>query len=188
MSPFRGFIAIDIPSLPAIENVLDTLKKTGANLKLVEPENLHITLKFLGDTPDTQIQEIHTVLETCIQDIHPFTIQLQRLGVFPNNNYMKVIWIGIQDDNQLLLLSKSINQLLKPLGFKTEKRPFQPHFTLARVRSAKNKAAVHKFILDHADDDFGTFTVNTIDLKKSQLTPSGPIYTTVTSVTLKDRK
>jgi len=188
MSTFRGFVAIDIPPLPSIVNVLDTLNKTGANLKLIEPENLHITLKFLGDTQDTQIQKIHNVLETCVQDILPFTIHLRGLGVFPNNNYMKVIWTGIQDDNQLSLISKSLNQLMKPLGFKTEKRPFQPHFTLARVRTAKNKAALQNFILNYADDDFGNFTVNTIEIKKSQLTSSGPIYTTVTSVILKDRE
>ena len=96
MSKFRGFIAIDIKTFPKLIEFKNEIKKTNANIKLVEPENIHITLKFLGDTSEDQIDDIEKKMRLAAIGIDPFNIKLKGAGVFPNQNYIKVIWIGIK--------------------------------------------------------------------------------------------
>ncbi len=184
MSTFRGFIAIDINVASTIVEFEKEIKKTGADVKLVEPQNIHITLKFLGDVEKTLIDEIEQIMNDAVKEIKPFTIKLKGTGVFPNQNYARIIWIGINEAQIIETIVKTIDEYLSKLGFKKEKRGFSPHLTIARVKSAKNKQRLLETIEKYTNVEFSIQEVNSIKLMKSDLTSAGPIYTTIKDVTL----
>jgi len=184
MSKFRGFIAIDIDVFPKLLEFEKKIKETGANVKLVDPENVHVTLKFLGETNMSQMEEIDKIMKDAIKDIDPFDIQLKGAGVFPNENYIKVIWIGIKQGESIDIITGKIDEQLSKIGFKKEKRGFSPHLTIARVRSSKAKDEILQVIKRYRDVQFVDLRVDSIKLKKSDLTPNGPIYSTMLEVKL----
>lgn len=184
MATFRGFIACEIKSTPQILALEQEIKKIGADVKLVEPENIHITMKFLGDTDEHVIDDIERIMKESVHDIKPFSIVLKGTGVFPNQQYMKVLWIGIIDNGVIGTIAQRIDGKLEQLGFSREHREFSPHLTIGRVKTAKNKDRLLKVIENHASDEFTLQEIRSISLKKSDLTPQGPIYTTLREVTL----
>lgn len=184
MKTFRGFIAIDINVTPNILKFLKDITNSNADVKLVEPQNIHITLKFLGDVQEDKINDIEQIMKDSVKEIEPFTIKLSETGVFPNQNYIRVVWIGIKDAETIETIARSIDERLSQLDFKKEKRGFSAHLTIGRVKTAKNKQLLLKAIEDYKDFEFSTQDVNSIKLKKSDLTPKGPIYTTLKEVKL----
>lgn len=184
MSIFRGFIAIDITATPALLTFVKEIRKTGADVKLVEPENIHITIKFLGDTDEKYIDAIEMSIKKSIEDITPFPVTLKGTGVFPNEKYIKILWVGITDTSRIETIAHSIDTSLVPLGFKKEKRGFSAHLTVGRVKTARNKDQLLSVVEQFNKEEFTTQEVRSIVLKKSELTPKGPIYTTVREVTL----
>jgi 2'-5' RNA ligase len=184
MSKIRCFIAIDIPACQKIIDLSSQIKNSGANVKIVETKNIHITLKFLGDTEEKSIDKIEEIMKQAVKEIEPFNIKLINTGAFPNSNYIKVMWIGIIDNGELSQISNNLNEKLTNLGFKKEKRKFSPHLTIARVRSARNKEKLVELIDKYCEFEFLKIKVNSIKLKKSELTPKGPIYTTLKEVKL----
>jgi 2'-5' RNA ligase len=184
MSTFRGFIAIEIKATPQITTFEKEIAKTGADVKLVEPENIHITVKFLGDTDEKYIDVIEQGMKESVNAIKPFPITLKGTGVFPNQNYMKVLWIGITDEGNIASIARTIDEKLEPRGFKKENRGFSPHLTIGRVKTARNKDQLLKVIGNYKEIEFTIQKVQSITLKKSELTPKGPIYTTLKEVPL----
>ena len=183
MSTFRGFVAIEINATPNILEFEKEIKKTGADVKLVEPQNIHITLKFLGDVKENLIDEIEQIMKDAVKKIQPFTIKLEGTGVFPNQNYVRVVWIEIKEAQVIETIANTIDEHLSKLGFKKEKRGFSPHLTIGRVKTAKNKQQLLKVIEKYVDVEFSIQEINSIKLKKSDLTSAGPIYTTIRDVT-----
>ena len=184
MTKFRGFIAIDIGPFQKIIDFENDIKKSGAEVKLVEPENIHITLKFLGETEEKLLESLEEIIKESIKEIPPFEIQLIGAGVFPNQNYMKVLWIGIKKGEKIGEIVKKIDEKTSKLGFEKEKRHFSPHLTIARIKSAKNKEKLIQIIENYQEIEFANVSVKSIKLKKSDLTPKGPIYTTLKEVKL----
>ncbi len=184
MSAFRGFIAIDIKATSQITMFEKEIAKTGADIKLVEPENIHITVKFLGDTDEKYIDSIEQSIKESVREIKPFPITLKGTGVFPNQNYIKVVWIGIIDNGRIETIVRAIDEKLEPLGFKKENRGFSPHLTVGRVKTARNKDQLLKVIGNYQTVEFTLQNVRCISLKKSELTPKGPIYTSLRDVCL----
>jgi 2'-5' RNA ligase len=179
MFRFRGFIAIDIDVFPKLIEFENDIKELNIDVKLVEPKNIHITLKFLGDTYENQLDQIQRIIKSSVRGIAPFNIKLKGAGVFPNINYIKVIWIGIKDNNILGIISSKIDKQLSKIGFKKEKRNYSPHLTIARVKSSKGKNRIMQIIEKYKNIEFIDFKVDTIKLKRSDLTPKGPIYTDI---------
>jgi len=175
----RAFVSADIGALPGIVKVLDELKNTDADLKLVEPGNVHLTLKFLGEIDENRVDEIAGIMEKSVIGIHPFRIKLMGVGVFPSMNYMRVLWVGLKDAEKLGVIAERLENELSNLGFKKEKRMFSPHVTVGRVKSQKNKDVLQSFLNENKEKDFGEFEVKCIRLKKSVLTSKGPEYSTV---------
>ena len=132
----RAFISLDIPHNVThhIVQIMKEIKETGMNLKFVEPENLHFTLKFLGNIPEEEAAKLATKLESF--KFNAFTVVLTKIGVFPDIAYPKVIWLGMEDEQKLKKLHKD---LLEHLELKEDKQEFIPHLTIARVRSGKNR-------------------------------------------------
>jgi len=179
MTRVRGFIAIDIGAFPKLMEIEKEIMNAGANVKLVEPGNIHITLKFLGDTEETKIDEIENIIKNSVNNVSPFKIQLLGTGVFPNSSYIKVIWIGIKQGEQIGIIADKIDEQLTKIGFEREKRKFSPHLTIARVKTANNKEKLMQIVEKYRDLEFKNIEIDNIRLKKSELTPKGPIYTTL---------
>ncbi len=180
MNYIRAFIAADIDE-PDIVDKIRVVKKslTGDNFKIkfVEDENLHLTLKFLGEVDERLIPQIEEKMLNI--KASSFTITLKNIGVF-TPSYPRVLWIGVERGaSNLAELASNINVNLSGLGFREEKKDFTPHLTIGRVKYVKNKSQLIEKIQALKDLDFGSMTIKCFKLKKSTLTPNGPIYETI---------
>jgi len=152
-------------------------------VKAVAAKNLHITLKFLGDTDSDSITEITDRLYFSTQSKPAITLGIVGLSAFPRHTRPSVVWAGIEDSGTLAEIAEKLQAELKPLGFKRDKRLFQPHLTLARVRG-KPPEELFTLINNHQSTDFGTASVDSIELIQSELRPEGARYTLLASVHL----
>lgn len=180
----RAFIAIDVSEevRQKLVEVQRKLAATGAQLKLVEPENIHVTIKFLGDVGHERLNEIVDALRRAVANLPQFEMEVRGMGVFPNLHYMRVIWAGIANGREKVIAAqKNVDQELQKLGFQPE-RDFVPHLTLARVKSAIQKNKLIALIKDMSSEEFGRTQATSIELKQSILTSKGPIYSTLASV------
>jgi 2'-5' RNA ligase len=184
MTTFRGFIAIEIQPASSIIEFENSITKSGADVKLVEPQNIHLTLKFLGDTEESKIEAIDHSIKESLAGIKPFSLTLIGTGVFPNEKYVKVIWIGIKDGDMLKTIAGALDEKLVTLGFPKEKRDFSPHLTIGRVKTARNKEQLLAVIKNHDTKKFLQQEIHSVTLKKSDLTTAGPIYTTLREIHL----
>jgi len=162
-----------------METFASDLKDTGAHLKLVNLASIHITLKFLGDTRDEHVSRIKEIMKEGARNIEPFKIELLGTGAFPNMNRIRVVWIGTKNAEKLGNMASYLEDELEPLGYRKEKRGFSSHITVARIKSAKNIEPVRALLKERRDELFGEQLIDRIILKKSELTPKGPIYTVV---------
>jgi 2'-5' RNA ligase len=177
----RSFIAFDIESDTVLNRLTTTqrmLLQTGADLKLVEPQNIHITIRFLGNiTPATSEKTYEEMKKT---QFTAFNVQIKGVGAFPNPNYPRVIWAGItQGADQLQNIFTQLEPRLHGLGFTPDPKGFSPHLSIARVRTGRNKQQLAEFLTKNANYEFGTLDAKCLRLKKSTLTPKGPIYSTL---------
>jgi 2'-5' RNA ligase len=176
----RSFIAIELGSraLGQVVAFQKVLIDTGADIKLVEAENIHITLRFLGEMPLNLTNKISEELK--FLQFGPFEASIQGTGFFPDLRRINVVWVGIgKGILELINIHGQVESKLKKLGIRPDDRGFSPHITVARVRSARNKDRLAETILSTRDEEFGAFEVDSVKLKKSILTPKGPIYTTL---------
>lgn len=180
----RAFISTDIGAKPELVEIEEVLRHSYADLKLVAPENIHITLKFLGDTSEELLDSIAQAMQNSIEGLGPFKLKLSNMGAFPNLNYIKVIWVGMANPEPFITIAKRLNQELSILDFKPDKRGFSPHLTLARVKTRKRREELQKILKDYKTHEFGEVDVDCIRLKKSTLTREGPIYTTLKELKL----
>ncbi len=177
----RSFIAFDMQNdtvLNRLAVVQKLLIQTNADLKLVEPTNIHITMRFLGGISPAMVEKVYDAMKTV--KFRPFNVQIQGIGVFPSLNYPRVVWAGITQGAEEL---KSIFEQLEPqiqlLGFAPDRNGFSPHLTIARVRSGVNKPRLVELITKKTDYEFGSIKADCLKLKKSQLSPKGPTYSTL---------
>ncbi len=184
MATHRLFTAIDIGRRQQLVELERELDDTGADLKLVDPENIHITMKFLGDTDEAKIPAIEDAMRTAAASVEPYQAALQGVGVFPHLDYIKVVWIGVDDDGQTKQIAETLEQELTAQGFREERHEFTPHATVARMKGARGKNAVQELVQRHKDTGFGELSVDGIQLKKSELQPEGPVYTTLSHIGL----
>jgi len=175
----RCFIAIGIPDSikREIGNLLDILKKHGVDIKWVVLENMHLTLKFLGNTSDALLPRLSESIFAIVSSYEPFYIKIYNTGVFPNKKYPRVIWTGVDNSEILMKLQSDIEHSMSLLGYKKEDKQFKPHLTLGRVRSQKGIINIVNELDNFKDKEFGTFTADTIKLMKSELNPKGAEYT-----------
>jgi len=180
----RSFIAFEInnPSvLQKFTEVQNLLVNTGADLKLVAPENIHITIRFLGDVSAAKIDSIHESMKKT--DFTAFDCQINSLGVFPHLGHPRVVWAGISKGaDELTKIADLLENQLRQLGLRADPKGFSPHLTLARVKTGRNKAELARRIQEMTDYEFGTMKADCLRLKKSILTPKGPVYSTLKEV------
>ncbi len=176
---FRAFISADIQPNEALVSILSALGNTRADLKIVKPELLHLTLKFLGETEETLVDDIAARMTRACEGIQPFTITLKGMGAFPSLSNIRVVWVGIEGGRQLEQIALRLDESMKDLGYERDKHGFKPHLTVARSRSPRNIANVQEILRTNAVSDFGQYLVDRILLKKSVLSPKGPTYSVV---------
>lgn len=177
----RSFIAFDIDSesvLKRMTEVQTMLTKTGADLKLVEPKNIHMTLRFLGNITPSTVEKIFEEMKKV--QFTPFDVRLHGVGAFPNPRYPRVVWAGItQGADQLRSIFEQLEPKLLGLGFAPDPKGFSPHLTIARVRSGRNRVELAKCLSENENCEFGVIDAKCLKLKRSDLTPRGPIYSTL---------
>lgn len=180
----RSFIAIELPA--AVKQELTTLedilkKRCPQVVRWVDPQNIHVTLKFLGDVDSDRVDEINMAIDEATQGMSPFHLELKDLGVFPNLNRVNIIWVDAKGDvDKLTYLQKQIESNTEQLGFAREDRDFTPHLTLGRVRdyaSPDDRKKIGQVLSQTAFASAQVITVNCVNLMKSQLTNTGAIYT-----------
>jgi 2'-5' RNA ligase len=192
MEQIRSFIAVELP--PEIKAELSRLEDrlaagSHSPVKWVDPNNMHLTLKFLGNVSPGMTGRITSVIEESARQTRPLNLQVAGLGVFPNPRRVQIVWVGLTGEiDRLGQLQKRIESGLVPLGFKAELRAFTPHLTLARVRdraTPDERQALGQLINGIGFSPDGKFKVDVIHLMRSQLTREGPIYSRISSVILK---
>lgn len=172
----RLFVALPISEKikKKIEILTLSLKDVNADLKLVPVENMHFTLKFLGDIPEEKINEIKQKLSSLAEKCKSFSVNITQLGVFPSLKKVNVIWVGTEN-KELISLMNSLNNPLNYLR-KNEYDKDIPHLTLARVKSEKNKEKLRRWVEQFKNLDWGEMGANKMILFESQLTLKGPVY------------
>ncbi|MCL5024747.1 MAG: RNA 2',3'-cyclic phosphodiesterase [Nitrospirae bacterium] len=177
----RCFVAINLeePLKKSIEASIEPLKKGNADVKWVPAVNLHITLKFLGETDESAAAGIKESLSDISNKFSPFEIALYGVGVFPDEKRPRIVWIDILGPDRLMNLQASVEDYLISYGFPKEARSFSPHLTIGRVRSPKNKDFLLRAMKPLKDKDFGNIRVDKIYLMRSDLKPAGAQYTSV---------
>lgn len=182
----RTFISIEVPEelKPKILGIQKKIEATGADIKLVEQENLHYILKFIGEIDEKNVEKAKKVLSDI--SFPAFDIHIAGIGAFPSKTYIRVVWLGCrQGIQELTALATIIEDALAGIGIAKDERPFTPHLTLGRVRSVQGKEALSKLMQDLEKVDVGTAKISKFVLFRSQLSPKGPTYTPLLTVNLK---
>ena len=189
----RTFIAIELDQevrdgLSRVQGKFKRGAPDGA-VKWVNPEAVHLTLKFLGDTPVSKVSKVADALGAARKGLDAFDLSIEGRGCFPNCRRPRVIWVAARDlsGTTLVRLHAAIERLVSPLGFPTENRSFSPHLTLGRIaRSASPaaEAAVGALIQESVVERIALQRVTTVSLIKSDLRPSGPVYFTLATAVL----
>ncbi|MDH5815987.1 MAG: RNA 2',3'-cyclic phosphodiesterase [Candidatus Nezhaarchaeota archaeon] len=176
----RCFIAIDVDNPALVSKIMDIQKRLeveGTKLKPVEPENLHLTLFFLGEQPPKVIEKVQEAMSTI--SFKPFSMKLKGLGAFPSYERPRVIWVGVTEGfEEIQKIYRSLRPKLQAIPLRLEpEEAFAPHITIARVKFSGY--ALKRVIASLKDLELGLQEVKSIKLKKSTLTPRGPIYETL---------
>jgi len=191
MEQIRSFIAIELPDGLKLE-----LSRLQAMLwqpddrwvKWVNPQGIHLTLKFLGNIPADKISPVTGAMTTAVNGISPFNLEVSNLGAFPSAKQVQIIWVGVGGETELLReLQQRLDYQLKPLGFNPEKRGFTAHLTLGRLRHqapADERQKLGQLITTTEFVSTHVIEVKAINLMKSQLTREGAIYSRTASVSL----
>lgn len=192
----RAFISVNIPSTPEIDDTLRDLAGCVRGVTWVKRENLHFTLKFLGQVEEKSVGGISAALRDVSARHAPFSISFKSVGAFPNVIRPRVVWIGMEEiriapvglsmhgSGTMAAIQADIEDALAPLGFKKEERPFSPHLTIGRAKNREgqnltaNKILAEKIGLSKGLN-YGTFEVSSICLMRSDLLPMGPRYTVI---------
>jgi len=181
--PIRAFIAVKVPASEELRAVLRELASLGRAVKPVEPENLHVTLKFLGNTDPGLTSAICDIMRRAVRGQPPLRMPVSGLGVFPHVARPSVIWAGLEQAMPLVHVAATLDSELAGLNFEPEKRPLQPHVTLARIKR-RPPPQLKTLIAQYQGTAFGEVTVSAIELFQSELRPEGPRYTVLASVPL----
>ncbi len=184
METIRAFIAIELAKeiKTGLDRVLNFLQPATRAVRWVPAGNIHLTLKFLGDTPVGKIELLKDTLESEARLHKAFEIQVGGLGAFPNARRPRVIWVGVQAPADLANLASGVEKSTLPLGFTAEERPFSPHLTLGRVsqHAAPDEiSSLAELLLKTHVETLGISRVDQIQLFRSDLRPSGAVYTSL---------
>lgn len=190
MSNVRTFIAVPVEGVIAdsVAQFVNEMRKVKAPVKWVETGNLHVTLKFLGDLPRSRIPTLVEAVKEAVKDEPKFEMSLCGAGAFPTPSRPRVLWVGIADGSEALgRLAKAVDRATVEAGFAPADKAFKPHLTIGRVRGRGHSAGsgLTRIISDNSQIQLGAANIEAIHVYSSDLTPSGPIYTSLAKIPLK---
>ncbi|NLF09654.1 MAG: RNA 2',3'-cyclic phosphodiesterase [Pirellulaceae bacterium] len=178
----RTFVAVEIsqPIRARAAELIAALANAPAGVKWVEPHNLHLTLKFLGEVHQREAAAVCRAVEQAAGELPPFQFEVRGAGAFPSPARPRTVWIGAgKGDEQMVELHDRIEVRLAALGFREEHRRFQPHLTIGRARGGMGIAELGEMVKQHADFTAGVMLVEKTTVFSSTLTPDGPIHESI---------
>jgi len=168
----RSFVAVEVGPRPALARLRDEAAALDRDLKAVAPENLHVTLRFLGDVDASEVLAILEALREACAGVAPFTMRLRGVGAFPSPARARVLWAGLEGADPLARVADGLSRRLG-----APDKPFAAHVTLARAKTPKGAAKVPAFVARHRDWQGDEVPVERIVLMRSELAREGPTYT-----------
>ncbi len=182
----RSFIAIELPEKikSALSELQQELKKCGTDIRWIKPENIHLTLKFLGNIDEKDIDTIVKIIEGTCSRYSVFELHISGVGVFPNVKSSRVLWVGVKGNEVFTGLQQEIESGMASLGFQRENRKFIPHLTLGRFKSSQGKGALLDKIQLHENTIFGLIDVKSVSLIRSDLSQAGARYSRIVEILL----
>ena len=181
----RLFVSVDLAGLDDEVASVQERFAGASGVRLTAPENVHVTLKFLGDVSEGRVSTLVDALETAIEGaaVDPFTAEFGGLGAFPSEEYIRVLWVGVREGSaELARLHEALEARTVEMGFDPEDHEFTPHATIARMDHAGGKEQVQRAL--DGDPTLGTVRIESIELTESVLGGDGPEYTTVERLAL----
>lgn len=176
----RTFIAVELNEdlRDRLVSLQETLGRVVPDVKWVEPENLHVTLLFLGEVDDREIPKVCRVVQDCVGGRPPFSLSVERVGCFGNPRRPRTLWVGVGDGAEpLVAIHDALEVPMQELGYRREERRYQPHITLGRVKGDRPSNALPAELEKRADWNAGTQDVRELLIMGSELTRDGPLYT-----------
>lgn len=174
----RLFIAFPISD--AIQRKYAALQERGreqlASMRWSRADPLHLTLLFLGETPQSDQRKVEAIIRACAASIPPFMVEISTLGLFPHVRAPRILWVGISEEAPMMALQKMLAEQIGALGFPIEKRPFRPHLTLGRIKKGMAAHRLADWMKQEEGIHFGKCCINEVILMESQLGPEGPCY------------
>jgi 2'-5' RNA ligase len=182
----RCFIAIEIPGVirAALAELQTELRECNADIRWVKPDNIHLTLRFLGDVDEHRVDSIVSALADVSGRHEQFRLQVKGLGLFPNTRSPRVLWSDVIDEGPLARLQEEIEAAMAGIGFVPEKRRFSAHLTLGRFKSASGKDCINRGIEARGNEAPGNMDVISVVLMQSDLTPRGAKYSKISEAFL----
>jgi len=185
----RLFIAIDIGDKVRsnITSKLRDISRLSIKIRVLKPENIHLTIKFLGSADSIIVPSIIDNINDAVSNTAPFNLEVKGIGAFPNAKKSRIIWAGLTSKNMDIFqkLYESIEQRMIRLSFDKEERQFKPHLTLARIKSPEKNSKIKNYIEKNTEFGFGTINVNSVKLMKSTLLTGGAKYDCISELLLK---
>lgn len=182
----RSFLAIELSE--AVKSALSGLQRNfrscGADIRWVNPDNIHLTLKFLGEITEETVRDIVKLMTLICSRNNSFQLDIKGINVFPGLKSPRVLWVGVEDLDSLNTLQQEIEEGTTSLGFKRENRKFKPHLTLGRFRSSKEKESIIKACSLRKEDVLGSVDVKSVSLMKSELNSSGARHSIIAELPL----
>lgn len=179
MKPVRTFVAVELtPEIRGRANQLvGVLRRVVADVRWSPPENMHLTLKFLGDVEVLEIPRVCDAVKEAVADMSPFTIEVRGAGAFPDFEKPRTVWLGVgAGSDGLTLMHERLEAALGALGFREEGRRFRPHLTLGRVRDSHPGSKFAQTLAGHADYVAGEMMVGEVTVFSSELSRAGSKY------------
>lgn len=180
MSEVRLFLAIEIPPdiVRNVESLQGRLARVMEGVRWTAPRKLHITLKFIGDLPDEQVEEVIEFMEIVAEKHEAFDLQISGVGQFPGSGTPSVLWVGCgeKEGRELLSLQEDLDHAMNEVGVSTEDREYVPHVTIGRVDDNADLGNYQEIMAGEQGNVLGSFTVREFTLFKSELHPSGARY------------
>lgn len=175
----RAFIAIELsPEIrQRLREVQDRLRRAPCRVKWVQPELMHITLKFLGEIEERAADDLERAIAAAAAGVAPFDLAVVGLGSFPERGAPRVVWAGVRDNGSLARLNAGLEHGLALLGFEPERRPFSPHLTIGRAKDPRGAGPLRGPLAREAATQFGSCRIEELVLMRSELSPAGPTYT-----------
>ena len=180
MPTLRTFVALPLDNriVASLQDLHHQLTSLPVDVKWVKPQSIHVTIKFIGNVDEQRIDPVCEAIQRGVAGVRSWPVEVKKVGTFPGMRNPRVVWVGLDDPKgNIKAVQHHIEDELAKIGFEKERRPFTPHLTVGRVRSSKGKKDLVCFLLDEREREFGEMEIDRVLLFKSDLKPTGAVYT-----------